>query len=241
LTTGRRITITTNPIRTAFAVFILATVVVVSLTLLSYGCGGDFLENILVEAHGMLLDILVIGVFILWLNRSGEKSLEIRRYEEEIDDFRGWNSKEAGYRIAGNVKRLNRNGITDIKLQQCHLVKVDLSFVNLTRASLRRTNLSNAFLLGANLSHTNLSLANLRDADLSRACLSGANLSHTCLFRADLSDADLRDANLGLAYLTRAMEWTNEQLAQAESLLGATLPDGTAMTEEAWEEFKKLR
>jgi hypothetical protein len=32
---------------------------------------------------------------------------------------------------------------------------------------------------------------------------------------------------------------TNEQLAQAESLIGATLPNGMKMTKEAWEEFKK--
>jgi hypothetical protein len=123
--------IITNPLLIAFAAFILATVFVVSLTLSSYGYGGNFLENILVEAHGMLLDILVIGIFILWLNRSGEKLLEVRRYLEEIDDFRGWDSDEAGYRIAGNVKRLNRNGITNVQLEECHLVKVNLSSTNL--------------------------------------------------------------------------------------------------------------
>jgi hypothetical protein len=42
---------TTNPLLTAFAAFILATAVVVSITLGSYGYGGNFLENILVEAH----------------------------------------------------------------------------------------------------------------------------------------------------------------------------------------------
>jgi hypothetical protein len=49
-------------------------------------------------------------------------------------------------------------------------------------------------------------------------------------------DADLRGAKLGFAN-----GWTNEQLAQAGSLIGATMPDidGTIMTEEAWEELKK--
>jgi hypothetical protein len=45
--------------------------------------------------------------------------------------------------------------------------------------------------------------------------------------------------NLNGANLLDAKEWTNEQSAQAKSLIGATLPDGTVMTEEAWEEFKK--
>ncbi len=58
----------------------------------------------------MLFDILVIGIFILSLNRLAEKRIENQRYIDEIDDFRGWRSKEAAYKIAGNIRRLNRNG-----------------------------------------------------------------------------------------------------------------------------------
>ena len=45
------------------------------------------------------------------LERLGEKRRNIKRWQEEIDDFRGWNSEEAKFRIVGNIKRLNRNGI----------------------------------------------------------------------------------------------------------------------------------
>jgi uncharacterized protein YjbI with pentapeptide repeats len=75
----------------------------------------------------------------------------------------------------------------------------------------------------------NLGGANLRDAQLLFTDLRYANLSTT-----DLRDADLRDASLHYA-----RNLTNQQLAYAESLVGATMPDGTVMTEEAWEEFKK--
>ena len=60
------------------------------------------------------------------------------------------------------------------------------------------------------------------------------NLSGADLKGAELGIADLREANL-----TDAKGWTNEQLAQAESLVGARMPDGQIMTEQAWEEFKK--
>jgi hypothetical protein len=76
--------------------------------------------------------------------------------------------------------------------------------------------------------------ADLMGTDLSHANLFYANLSHTNLFYANLSHANLSGANL-----RDAKGWTNEQLAQAESLVGATLPDETKMTEEGWEEFKK--
>jgi hypothetical protein len=100
--------------------------------------------------------------------------LKNRRYQEEIDDLREWGCDEAAHRIADNIKRLNRSGITNIRLERCRLVRANLERVN------------------------------LREADLSGA-----------------------------------EGWTNKQWVQAASLVGATLPDRTTMTEEDWEEFKK--
>jgi hypothetical protein len=66
-----------------------------------------------------------------------------------------------------------------------------------------------------------LSGADLRGADLSRANLRGADLS-----RIDLSGADLREADLWKADLREA-KVTDEQLADALTLQGVTMPDGS--------------
>jgi uncharacterized protein YjbI with pentapeptide repeats len=82
--------------------------------------------------------------------------------------------------------------------------------------------------------------ADLSGADLSGADLSGAVLSYANLSDANLRDANLRDANLSNANLSGARNWTNQQLAQAGSLVGATLPDRTVTKGgEDWEKFKK--
>jgi uncharacterized protein YjbI with pentapeptide repeats len=64
----------------------------------------------------------------------------------------------------------------------------------------------------------------LRTADLRGANLRGADLSFAFLSRANLSRANL---------LRDAKKWTSQQLAEAESLISATLPDGRVMTDEA--------
>jgi uncharacterized protein YjbI with pentapeptide repeats len=69
--------------------------------------------------------------------------------------------------------------------------------------------------------------------------LTHANLRWADLRHANLRGANLNNANLDGADLSGVKGWTNEQLAQAESLVNATMPDGTKMTEEAWEAFKK--
>jgi hypothetical protein len=75
--------------------------------------------------------------------------------------------------------------------------------------------LSGIDLEGARLSEAQLAHADLGDTDLDGADLRGANLND-----ADLGDADLLDVDLSTAQVTQ------EQLDQAESLKGATMPDG---------------
>jgi hypothetical protein len=74
-----------------------------------------------------------------------------------------------------------------------------------------RSKASAGLLRGSKLSHATLSDAFLRFGNLDYADLSGANLS----------GANLRDANLN-----NASRWTEKQLTAAESLEGATMPNG---------------
>jgi uncharacterized protein YjbI with pentapeptide repeats len=74
---------------------------------------------------------------------------------------------------------------------------------------------------GIHLDGVNLRGIDLSRADLSKANLSRADLSGATLYRVDLYEADLSGANL------RGAAVTVEQLAEARSLDGAILPDGT--------------
>ena len=73
----------------------------------------------------------------------------------------------------------------------------------------------------AKLASADLSYLNLRGANLRRANLREANLRRSDLTRADITGADLSGDELTDARITP------EQLAQAASLAGAILPDGT--------------
>jgi uncharacterized protein YjbI with pentapeptide repeats len=74
---------------------------------------------------------------------------------------------------------------------------------------------------GVHLDGVNLRGVDLSRADLSKANLSRADLSGATLYRVDLYEADLSEANL------RGAAVTVEQLAEAKSLNGAILPNGT--------------
>ncbi|MEM1136978.1 MAG: pentapeptide repeat-containing protein [Bacteroidota bacterium] len=176
-------------------------------------------RDILIEAHGLLFDIFVFGVLLAYLNKFLEKKQKSERYKEEIDDFRGWEEKEAKYRIVGNVKRLNKLGYGKINLSNCYLADANLHKVNLIKANLHEADLSGADLRFADLSYSDLSSANLEGANLKHALLRGANLKdaslkntvldHTSLWRAslvgvELSGASMKRTNLMETDLTHA-------------------------------------
>jgi hypothetical protein len=119
-----------------------------------------------------------------------------------------------------------RKSFAEIKLAKADLSYADLSYANLTGADLGGADLSYADLSYANLTGADLGGANLSEADLTGADLSGANLSSAYLWTADLRRADLRGADLRGANLSRA-KVTAQQLAEAKSLKGATMSDGT--------------
>ena len=178
-----------------------------------------FYENVLVEGHGMLLDIIIFGLIFTYINITNSKKIEIQRFKEEIDDFRHWTELEASYRIAGILRRLDQYKINNLNLADCYLKDAYLEKIHLKSATLEKANLEGAHLGYADLMGANLRIANLENADLRISNLEGAdlklanlkgtnlrivNLKNANLFSANLQGADLKSANLEGADLSSA-------------------------------------
>jgi hypothetical protein len=179
-----------KPVRLVFYVFCIVTIIVIILSLPFYlEDPWQFWGSVLIEIHGLLFELLIMGVFLLWLESLGEKQLTITRYREEIGDYLGWDDDEATYRIIANIKRLNRYGISNINLTGAFL-----KGANLTGINLRFANLLGADMRGANLKKADLSKANLTGAHLKGAFLQKADIRGTNFLRAELSGANLSGA-----------------------------------------------
>jgi len=120
-----------------------------------------------------------------------------------------------GFRKRSVVEFLYESGLITKEHSVLDLQGADLSGANLDGSDLRWANLDGAVLSGTKLSEAYLSGADLSETNLIRANLRGANLSE-----ADLRGVALREASLAQAIVTV------EQLEQARSLEGATLPNG---------------
>ncbi len=210
-----------KPLLISFFVLLFLSMIVMGISLpLYFDKTGDFLINILAEAHGMIFDIAVIGILIFYLNQLGLKKQRIRAYRDEIDDFRMWESEEAAFRTVGNIKRLNRHKIYNLDLVNCYLSKTNLNYVILMNANLNNANLSNSNLIQSNLeearlNRTNFENSNLNQINLQRSYASGANfkdanmikskLNKAFLIKSDFTNAFLMEADLSDAYLSGAI------------------------------------
>jgi uncharacterized protein YjbI with pentapeptide repeats len=111
-------------------------------------------------------------------------------------------------------------------LSSANLSAAKLWSVDLRGADLREAYLSDANLRDAHLNGADLSGAHLRDAHLNGAHLSGANLTNANLSGAFLFKTNFRGANLNGADLSNVNLYFTEQLEQAYSLQGTTMPNG---------------
>lgn len=214
-----------NPIASAVVALLAALILVIPLSALITRYNKSFLENILGEAHGMILDILVIGIFILWLNNRAEVIRKIKDYRDEISDFLPWNEKEATYRIVGIIKRLNRLKINNIYLAGAYLRGAFLPKINLKEAILTNANLIDSILTHSNLQEAHLEYALLQKASLIEtnligAFLQGADLRDAFLIGADLNKANLENADLRRTDIRKVKGLTLEQLSKVKSLYG---------------------
>jgi hypothetical protein len=141
------------------------------------------------------------------------------------------------YDIQEHIVKLDASNLSEANLKGANLDSFSLQGTDLSGADLRDAYLAWSFLHNAKLNGANLRGANLHgdpdqsgdDADLSDADLSDANLSEADLSYDNLSSANLQGANLTDAVLRGTnlsnAKVTSEQLAEAKSLEGATMPD----------------
>lgn len=203
--------------------FYLGIIIVSAFILIPVGLQNsiNYREDVLVEAHGLLFDLLVFGILLAVYEKVKEdykeRKLKTERYKQEIAEFQDWKSDEAKFKIRANVLRLNKLGFTEIDLSEVDLSNLDLKNVKFNNSSLFKcdfssSNMANSefknvscsssvfkgnktFLLNANFQDTHFQYC-----DFSGTYLNGANFSRASLSSIDFRGADMRNINFEKAY-----------------------------------------
>lgn len=217
-----------RPVFLSFLVFLAVAGLLVPLSLDAWLGNPEFLVNVLAEAHGTLLDLLLFGCLLLWFDQKAERKRRIEQYTNSINDLLGWEAEMATYRIVGNIRRLNREDVPPETLKRAYLKDADLKDTTLSETSMHQANLSGAELQNADLSDAYLGTADFSGANLQKADLSGA---HFGVFAGVMASEDHREttlsgANLRGADLRDIRNATADTFADVETLFKARLDPG---------------
>jgi BTB/POZ domain-containing protein KCTD9 len=225
-------------------VFFISAIIICTISAFSklYYEHGIF-KDILVEAHGFLLDLLILGILFTILKNKIEKRLKVDRLKEEIDDFRGLDNGIAVHRINGIISRLNKLGVTNIDLNSCHLSNIEITQLDLNGSNLTNTNFEETKLIGCSMCYallvqTNFEntlfqggqiknsichKANFKTAKLYNVSLENSDFTEAIFCDADFAQAKLKGVSLAKANLIGAKNLGLEQLEQAATLWDAKL------------------
>jgi uncharacterized protein YjbI with pentapeptide repeats len=224
----------------------------------------QFFKNVLVEAHEMLLEIIVLSIILILVISRVKKRERINKYAEQIDDFRYWRDEEAKFRIIGILRRLNELRIFKLNLNHCYLNRAELHDINLSGSTLILIDAQGSIFTDAILENTNFLGADFRpiielpkkditiddsenskDIKIRKTHFARSKLRNSIFDKADLTqaeftNADLKDVsfkftNLKGCDLEYAVNLKSGQLLNAFSLYKARLP------EEIKNEIKKTK
>jgi hypothetical protein len=191
-------------------------------------CGWGEALGYIVTTIGPDLGYIVIGYLVLdfRIKEEGQRSQLLQQMGSEHPDVTDLSVREMarrGWLYNGTLDRAN--------LGQSHMAGADLSEASLAGVNLRGANLKGADMYRARLTNANLTNADLTDASLKQVNASRAILNNVNLTGGDLTGANLTKASLRGANLQDVTGWEPEQLADASTLAGATMPDGTRLRE----------
>ncbi len=150
-------------------------------------------NDILIEFHGLLFDILFFGILFTIFSMITNRINDIKRYKEQIDDLKGWNSQEATFKIIANLKRLLKLKAQSIDLSNCYLVDGKLNDLNLENVKMQNSTLNQVDLKNSILKNASFKNSNINGGILTYTDLQKADFSYALLFNSFFQGANLRD------------------------------------------------
>lgn len=225
----------------------------------------SFWENVLVEAHGLVFDIFLIGLVLVWMDSHRQKRESIKLNQEGLLDLNTFVDEIYQKRKINMIKRLNENevykiDVTDLtfydieikaakfinsrlfglKLSQCKIFHLDIQSSKLNSANFSCSSLKKSQILDSNLNNANFSEAKLIGINCQKSDLFRVKFINTNLEGADLRGCNLKKtvfdgANLKQTNIKKCKNVSCKALAKAKCL------DYIKADDEIIHKLKKLR
>ncbi|BBN80459.1 hypothetical protein PA25_04440 [Pseudoalteromonas sp. A25] len=226
----------------------------------------SFWENVLVEAHGLVFDIFVLGLIFVWMDTYRQKRESIDRDLENLCDFNTLTDNIYLKKKVNIIKRLNKNKIykidvtdliinkktriKDISFEHSNLFGLKIMDCQVFNLKIKNSKLNSADFSKSVIRNSEITGSYLKNVSFKSATLVGLNFMNSDLVRAKFDSANLQSADLRGCNLERTT-FTNANLKNANlkecsnlnynALLGAKCIDYLKADKSIIEELKKRK
>lgn len=173
------------------------------LDILVYPFVSNFFQNIIIEAHGIVPDLLIFGI-LMTIYEKWRSKVEVHR--GSIEEYLGQNTPEATAGILRIIREMNQLDASRFQLSECSLAEQDLRHADFTGSSFHRVNFEAADLTLVEMDNCRLRDINFTDAVLRSVTFSGSELDKINFTGAKLNDINFQKADL------RSVNFTNADL-----------------------------
>ncbi|BFM19028.1 pentapeptide repeat-containing protein [Gilvimarinus japonicus] len=169
----------------------------------------DFWENFLVELHGIVFELSIIGVLLLWLDSKRTKSGEIKRLREDLEDYSTLDYPEINVKKLGHMKRLNEHKIKNIDVQNLVLNELKVKGIiaedsrliglKIVAGSVVSSNFKSMRMRSSNFHESTIKSTIFESCDLlkskfNESICKGVDFTNSSLERADFTNSDLQSS-----------------------------------------------
>jgi BTB/POZ domain-containing protein KCTD9 len=203
-----------DPIKTSLFLFFACLIVIILLTIFTTKTGytSDFYQNVLVEAHGMLFDILILGVLLFWMNTFSEKNREIQKLQDELTFYCEYNQPEATFHVSKIIRQLNNLGIYKFNLVRIFLEEASMLGIFFEETAFIGNWLDKAFFNSGNFTECKFITCECRRTDFTEAELNLCSFIDSKLVFTDFTEAKLYKTEFSKSILSSTF-FTNAELS----------------------------
>lgn len=169
----------------------------------------DFFENLLVEMHGSIFDLVVVGVILYWFESKREEREKINRAKEDLDSLKFYYGKDSSYRFYSALRYLLSLGSNKADIPEADFNHLKIDGLRLSNSNLIATSFYKSILSDVKLELCDLEAANFVDSVVKRSEFIQVNLKRAKFINAKLNgmnfkECDVRGANFKNAELKSA-------------------------------------
>lgn len=156
----------------------------------------DFFENLLVEIHGAILDLLVIGIILYWFNKRKSERDNIKESKKILEHLKYYCGSDASFRFYGAIKHLASLGIHEVSIPEAKLNNLKIDELKLSSSNLVATDFTGSILTKVELQDCNLEASRFIDATLKAVSFKSVKLNRSKFINAKLKSMDFRNCEI---------------------------------------------